>query len=488
MAAAALLLALIPAKADTRFTFTGWLTGVPLPGIQCTNGSGQVYLKGNVHTVRVLASSPLATGRLEAWMDMAYQADGTAIFAGPAYLEAGTWDSTGTNFTASGGVWDMTYSGVVHADGSDTYKLVGYGVGGAIEGQRILVNATRAAGPPFDPTIPYQGSGTIKPAPVNTRLVVDDFADNLFTWPLSGAGSGSFNAIETDQQLTLRGTWTSPTWNLSDHMAWTGQWRNWSVPDGQTVELRADLVSLNQSATAAMVALYHDWGQGYGFMKAGSWVVLLAQKGGPACFRAGQIATSNTNVVIALSITPSGQNVILTGRIIDKQTGAILHQITAVDTPAEDPALSPAELAQITGCQVWHDFGPDIAGAPWKNGNSVELFLVQDTDGTLPPAEATFDNIELLAYAVPQLSIERAVRLSWPATGTNFRIEAAPTVNGPWLPVLDPVIPNMNQLTVPGQWFHAIFPPRAGALNARLERQQNNQTPAPNHKEVQVSP
>lgn len=69
----ALLSTGIPVKADTGFTFTGWLSGVPLPGIQCTNAAGQVYLIGNLHAVRVLASDPLVTGRLDAWMDMTYQ-------------------------------------------------------------------------------------------------------------------------------------------------------------------------------------------------------------------------------------------------------------------------------------------------------------------------------------------------------------------------------------------------------------------------------
>ncbi len=456
-----LLLGLVPAKADTSFTFEGWLTGMPLPGIQCTNGSGQVYLKGNAHTVRVLASDPRVTGRLEAWMDLAYQPDGTAIFSGPAYVEVGTWDATGTNFTASGGVWDMTYNGVVHADGSDTYSLAGYGIGGAIDGQRIEVDATRAAGPPFDPTIPYEGSGTIRPAPVNTRQVVDDFGDNVFSWPLYGAGSGidqgTFAAIETSSQLTIRGTWTTTSSNFTGHTAWTANWTNWSAPDGQTIELRGDLVSLNQPGTAAAVALFHDWGQCYTFTKASNTVSLGALKGGRVCFRAAQTTTSNTNVVMALSLTPSGANVILTGKVIDKLTGAVFCQITAVDTPAADRTLTAEELAQITGDPVWQGVAPDTAGAPWSSGNTVALLVSQRSDVVLPPAEATFDNVELLRFEVPQLVAERAVRLSWPATGMNFRIEAAPAVHGPWLPAQDALTPGMNQMTVPANGFMRCF-------------------------------
>jgi hypothetical protein len=75
----------------------------PLPGITVTDNSGAVYLKGNAHVVRFQADDARVTGRLEAWMDLAYQPDGTAQFSGPAYFEVGTWDPTGTTFTPASG-------------------------------------------------------------------------------------------------------------------------------------------------------------------------------------------------------------------------------------------------------------------------------------------------------------------------------------------------------------------------------------------------
>jgi hypothetical protein len=86
-AASALLLAVSQAKAQTSFTVTGWAAGVPVPGIVCTNAAGQSYLKGNVHVVRVQGSQPALTGRLTAWMDVAYQADGKGLLAGPLTLK-----------------------------------------------------------------------------------------------------------------------------------------------------------------------------------------------------------------------------------------------------------------------------------------------------------------------------------------------------------------------------------------------------------------
>jgi hypothetical protein len=149
--------------------------------------------------------------------------------------------------------------------------------------------------------------------------------------------------------------------------------------------------------------------------------------------------------------------VVLTGKVLDKQTGAVLCQQRYVDTPAADPSLSPAELAAITGGRVWPDWGADPAGAPWKNGNSACLFVFQDTDGTKPSATATFDNLEFFKYEIPRIGIEPAVRLTWPDTGMNFGIEAAPSVNGPWSPVQNSVPPGFQQITVPQNGPMQIF-------------------------------
>jgi hypothetical protein len=70
---------------------------------------------------------------------------------------------------------------------------------------------------------------------------------------------------------------------------------------------------------------------------------------------------------------------------------------------------------------------------------------------------ATFDNLELLTYEVPQIALERAVRLTWPDTGMNYLIEAAPTALGPWLPFQDSVPPGMQQMTAPANGSMKFF-------------------------------
>jgi hypothetical protein len=446
-----LLLAALPACADINFTNIGWDQMLPVPGITCTDGSGQVYVKGCFYEVRLLAEDARMTGRLRVWSDLANQGDRTATFCGPAYLEVGTWDGTGTNFTPTGGVWCISHSGTNYSDGSSQWSMAGYGIGGSIEGLRFTATETRAA--PGRSTDPYVGSGTIKQAPINTRAVADDFSDGV-PWSLGGGGLGTYAAIETNGVFTIVGDWRGhPTGAMWETSAWAGMYTNWSVPEGQTLEVRVDLVNMNEAATGVNLALYHANGQGYALFKEGDALGLWKHNWGFACFRRDeQVTTPNTNVVLAFSISSSGQNVVLTGQVLHKQTGAVLRQVQCVDTPAADPTLIFPP-----------DWGADSAGAPWKNGESVCLFVYQQTDGTKPPASATFDNLEQLKYEIPSIGIEPAVRLTWPSTGMKFGIEAAPAVNGPWLPVQDSVPPGFQQMTVrqssPIQFFRAVQKP-----------------------------
>jgi len=65
--------------------------------------------------------------------------------------------------------------------------------------------------------------------------------------------------------------------------------------------------------------------------------------------------------------------------------------------------------------------------------------------------------VDMGVYAVAnlgqpsELSIERAVLLRWPVTEQNFTVLRAPSVDGPWEPIAEPVfdIENFYQATIP---------------------------------------
>ena len=457
MLALSLLLATLPAGAATSFTTTNWVAGVPVPGILCTNGLGQVYLKGNVHVHRVVSAEARIAGRLQAWMDLAYQTDGTAIFGGPAYAELGTWDAAGTNFTPSGGVWDLKYSGVAQADGSDQVHLVGYGIGGAIDGLRVELTATKGPGAPFDPTVPYVSSGTIKPAPVT---VTNGIAlTGAASWP--DVSLGTQGSITTSGgQMTMRAAWPGKStvypW---DTIAWASPMVAWAVTTNHTLEARVDVVSVSDASANAFIALYHVGGQGYWLQRGPDHVTLGKQaSGGVSFFSGARVAARKTNEVLVLALTPSGNNVIVTGRVLDRDNSeAVICETSVLDTPSSDPSLTAAQVTSITGMNLL-GIVPDPAGAPWTTGISPTLMMLQYTDGTLPAAGVTFAHFELRNYEIPPIGISRAVQVGWPCPAdVNYAVESAPTLQGPWLPVSIQVPPGMQQMTVPANGSSMFF-------------------------------
>ncbi len=451
LAACALLLP-TAASAETPFTATGWDTAVPVPGILCTNGSGQVNLKGNVHVQRMQADDARVTGRWQFEMDVAYQADGTALLSGTACAEVGTWDAAGTDFTRTGGVWNLNWRGVAQADNSGQVHMVGYGLGGTIDGLRMEATATRAAGSSFDPTIPLLSSGTIRPAPVETTVVVDDFTNKTAArWNWGGTGT-HYPLIETNRQFTVRGNWPGVvTHALEDTAVWPYSSMNWNVANNGSLECRVDLVSMSQNATnAAALMLWSDAALGgYGIFKGPDFVEvgkLLVRD--LAYFSHEHAAIKNTNVVLCLALTRVDPNVVVTARVLDKDNQeAVLYQRSIVDTPKADPTLTSAELRALSGMNLtaFTDSAP-----PLTSGDKIVLWGFQYTDGHQPEVDVTYANLKLRTSEIPALGIERTVRLSWPASATiNYSVEGAPTLLGPWLAVQEPAILGMQQMTVP---------------------------------------
>jgi hypothetical protein len=138
----------------------------------------------------------------------------------------------------------------------------------------------------------------------------------------------------------------------------------------------------------------------------------------------------------------------ITARIWDKANpNTVLYERSVVDTPGIDAALTSAELQTLSGMNL--TLSPDITEAPFTGGAAGVGVFQYNYDGQQPAAVATFDNLETRKYEVPVVGIAQTFRLSWPTTGMNFGVEAAPTVNGPWLPVEDLAMPGIQQMTVP---------------------------------------
>jgi hypothetical protein len=458
----ALLLPPAASAQTTSFTATGYVNAVLSPGIVCVNGLGQVLVRGIVHTARVQGTDARVTGQAFISGDGNYNADGTSYWQGPAYLQVGTWDAAGTNFTPTGGMWEATWSGVMQTNYDLQLSIAGYGSGGSIDGWRVAETLIRTnASAPTDTNAPYLYTGTIKPPPLNTNAVLNNFNGPLGCW--DQYGSGRF--FPTNQQLTAVGSFArTHTASFMDTFLDGGPCQNWTVPEGRTLEWRVDLVSLDENATNMATFLVgtveygkYMFGKSRDFVALGKWPTL---NGGSSVLACDRVQIRNTNVILALVVTRASPNNVVRARVLDKaDPNLVLYQCSFLDTPLADPTLNSNQFWALTGMKVV-DVAPDVAEAPYTSFN-VYLGLFQYTDGSQPAPKVVFDNLELWTSEVPGVGIERMVRLSWPASASlNYKVEGAPTPQGPWLPVQELALPGIQTQTVPlsgpAQFFRLV--------------------------------
>lgn len=238
-------------------------------------------------------------------------------------------------------------------------------------------------------------------APVSTNMFVDNFDDNKITnWNLALPGSGVGAALtETNGQFTVYDSWpgvrTVYPWDTLQEGSLN---KNWSLAEGQTIEFRIDLVSISDETNSSTVfEAVQDWSHSYSFEKGRDMIRLSKFSSGSSTFWCEKVSVQNTNVVLALALTRANPNVILTGRVLDKNNpNAVLYQHSVVDTPGVDPTFSQAQVAELTGCNVVQ--GADVAGAPYTSGASVAMGFFQYSDGHQPGAQVTYDNFQIREY------------------------------------------------------------------------------------------
>jgi hypothetical protein len=119
-----------------------------------------------------------------------------------------------------------------------------------------------------------------------------------------------------------------------------------SLMDGQTLELRADLIRASQSDAFASLAFNYQIGglaNGYMFNKNENGLSLMKFYDGAtrfAWFFFANQPVKNENVTLVLALTRAGTNLNITTRVLDKENGnAVLFDRTVIDTPKADPVL-----------------------------------------------------------------------------------------------------------------------------------------------------
>ncbi|MCX6926307.1 MAG: immunoglobulin domain-containing protein, partial [Verrucomicrobia bacterium] len=238
-------------------------------------------------------------------------------------------------------------------------------------------------------------------APTASALL-DNFDDNRLTgWSTAGV-TGSGVLIESNRQFTVRGYWPGQRTTNTDYTYCLGatstSYR--TVAEGQTVEWRVDLVHLDDNATNAVKFVVGTPSGGYAFFKWRDFVLLDKYEQYPyPAYSFEKASIPNSNVVLAVALTRTRSNVILTGRVLDKENPAVvLYERSVVDTPNADPTVTTADIEALSGMRL--AFGPESSGAPYTYAGAA-IGLFQYTDGTAPAATVTYDNFELWTYRVP---------------------------------------------------------------------------------------
>ena len=260
-------------------------------------------------------------------------------------------------------------------------------------------------------------------------------------WNTGGFQGSLYN---TNQQLTVTENFFGPaqTNNLLATHVPAGHFlpNAGPLPDQQTLEVRADLVSATQNDVWAGIAL--NWaapalGSGYQLFKDEDEIGLMKFYNGAtsfAWFFYTNQPVKNQNVTLVLAFTRDGSNVKIASRVLDKDNGnAVLFERTVTDTPQADTVLP--NRAVRGGISM-----ADPPGTSWPAvlaPAAVELTMSWMDPLQAPQhlAQVIYDNLEVWQYQTPQLNIQNAVVLSWPLGQGQFVLVSAPSVDGPWNPV-----------------------------------------------------
>jgi len=241
------------------------------------------------------------------------------------------------------------------------------------------------------------------------RTVIDDFNDGVKTsWEdftfipdfgIPAEGNGQFKFYQTPspvgQPIFSGSVKTSETFDLQD---------------GRTIELRIDMIDgygQDSFAVLGFIPTANDPKSLAGYAIAKSSTDVLITKGiGKYFYNENPTpAIKNTNVTLVLTLTGEGPNVVIQGRVLDKDNAnAVLFDQTFVDTPAED---------------VLSDGDDKNPSTPYLATGRFVLFLYQDYLAGTDHYEVTLDNAVVWA---PPSDASKAPEISnvQPANYANF--------------------------------------------------------------------
>jgi predicted Ser/Thr protein kinase len=214
---------------------------------------------------------------------------------------------------------------------------------------------------------------------------------------------GNGTCFHRDGQFYVVGDFRVPTRSILDSYVFGGDGRHWAVPDGKSLELRVDLVSLSNKATnAAILAAGTSRGM-YALYKTSNsaYIVKWTPPDRFSLFSCKSAVLRNTNVVLVLALTRVQTNLLITASLLDQRDrDLVLYHESVVDTPSADPTLTAAQFQALTGVLLTN-WGPDDPTPPFNSFMALRG-LFQSTDGKQPLPTAVFGNLQVRLYDSPQ--------------------------------------------------------------------------------------
>jgi len=227
--------------------------------------------------------------------------------------------------------------------------------------------------------------------------VIDDFDGEQPGWtgwnpPAAPSDPAALAELVSHRlRLTTQFTTATDPANPIPHLCNVYYSTDLPVRQGKTLELRGDLVSVNKDNLFACLVTMDTQGGEYVLMWDKNEVALLKwsqSDGFSVAFWETHSDLVFLDVVLALELTPDGDDLVIDVRVSRRLSGATVYQRTVRDTPASDWGV-PDPLPH-----GWRIFGPDV-GAPYKGDvKVVGLGVLHDTDGQQGTAIVQFDNLE----------------------------------------------------------------------------------------------
>ena len=284
---------------------------------------------------------------------------------------------------------------------------------------------------------------TLAGTPVHSA-VVSDFEDGVPDWDQQVLRGVTFS--ESDGRLVASGTIPARNYCMTANLSSLRWYESAALREAEVLVLRVDLLESSPNDVQALLTYVtpNTGGGGYSLVKDQDEIWLTKFQwvdcGANAPFFYEQVAIKNERVRLVLELKKAGTSLEITSKVLDlDDANAVLFAKTVTDTAAVDPTV-PA----LRGYALAADAGPPIV-----NGSAVALDVLNVADTMQSSARVVFDD---LAYErQPVLTVGKAVRLSWPASFTGMEVLGAPTVDGPWTKVAEPLMENEGRylMTVP---------------------------------------